>query len=199
MPWKNGNPPLYTVWRSMIGRCYDKNVKQYKDYGGRGIKVCPQWRHSYRQFYADMAPRPDGYTLDRTNVDGDYSPDNCRWATRKQQQRNRRSGNLWVKIEGKKYMVAELRERSGQKHETIIDRAAAGLPLKQVISKKRRWNLEGLALGGVVSGKKRRARTHCKNGHEFTPENTRVERDGKYWRRVCRKCHALGEYKRTHK
>lgn len=86
--------PEYNSWRAMKERCYYKKHTQYKDYGGRGITVCDRWLDRARGFYnflEDMGPRPEGTTLDRINIDGPYSPDNCRWATYVEQSLNKRA------------------------------------------------------------------------------------------------------------
>jgi len=80
----------YTSWYAMKRRCLGKKIKQFKDYGGRGIKVCKRWM-KFENFYKDMGDRPKGKSLDRINVDGNYELKNCRWATPKEQANNKRS------------------------------------------------------------------------------------------------------------
>jgi hypothetical protein len=83
--------PTHNSWRKMIERCTNKNHDQYKDYGGRGVTVFKSWRENFWAFFSDMRKRPNGTTIDRyPNVDGNYEPGNCRWATKKQQAENRR-------------------------------------------------------------------------------------------------------------
>lgn len=82
--------PEYISWLAIKARCYNKNEKCYENYGGRGIKVCERWLESFENFYADMGPRPEGMSLERKNVDGDYEPSNCEWATATVQSFNRR-------------------------------------------------------------------------------------------------------------
>jgi hypothetical protein len=88
--WRAKNP-AYSCWKSMIQRCTNPKAPNYALYGGRGIEVCSEWR-TYEAFLRDMGPRPSmEHSLDRIDVDGDYEPGNVRWATRSEQQRNKRS------------------------------------------------------------------------------------------------------------
>jgi hypothetical protein len=89
----------YTVWLSMRNRCGNPSFGEYERYGGRGIRVCERWQHSFENFLADMGDRPAGTQIDRINGAGNYEPGNCRWATPAQQARNRTS-NVLVTIDG---------------------------------------------------------------------------------------------------
>jgi hypothetical protein len=184
MPIKNPHP-LYSVWQSMLNRCRNPNARAYPDYGGRGITVCDEWR-DFDQFVADMGPRPVGMSLDRIDNDGNYTPSNCRWATRKEQQRNQRRA-VFVTIEGTRYRAIELAEQAGVKTDTIVKRAAMGLPFDVVMSKDRLPVEEGAWKRAVTARvAKQRAQTHCANGHPRTPDNVSITPQG--WTR-CKACH----------
>lgn len=118
--------PAYAVWDSMLARCYRKTSRSYKDYGARGIKVCPRWRASFSNFWADMGPTYlPGLTLERKNVNGDYAPENCTWATWEQQARNKRRS-----IRLPRGSVPEISLRTGISRSTLYYRLAHGWPLE---------------------------------------------------------------------
>jgi hypothetical protein len=84
----------YESWRKMRRRCTQTNFIDYPNYGGRGITICASW-NDFANFLADMGERPEGHSLDRINNNGNYEPDNCRWATPAQQSANRRPYSEW--------------------------------------------------------------------------------------------------------
>ena len=112
---------IYGVWRSMVSRCHNKSHVDYKNYGGRGISVCVRWRRSFENFYTDTSPRPSGMSLDRIDNNGDYTAENCRWATRKQQNRNTRRNRV-LTFNGESKCVSEWSEITGIRYHTIIGR-----------------------------------------------------------------------------
>lgn len=113
-------------WHHMIDRCENPKNKHYKDYGGRGIKVCERWK-DLKAFVADMGDPPDGMTLDRwPNKNGNYEPANCRWATPKQQAQNTRR-NIIVKLQGEEMCLSEAAVRLKINKGTLHSRYVAAL------------------------------------------------------------------------
>jgi len=125
------NKRLYGVWCSMLSRCKNPNIKSYKDYGARGIKVCPEW-HVFKNFldwamssgYDPEAPFGE-YTIDRIDTNKDYCPENCRWVSYKQQARNNRHNHL-VTIDGETMPLIAAAEKYGISINTVKMRIRRG-------------------------------------------------------------------------
>ncbi len=103
------NTSEYHAWHSIKARCYNPKTKGYQRYGGRGIKMCARWLESFESFYKDMGDKPTPeHSIDRfPNINGNYEPTNCRWATKKQQAIGRRA-TIWIVYKGKKWYQKEL-------------------------------------------------------------------------------------------
>lgn len=153
---RGGKTPTYKVWMSMIRRCTMPSQDSYKLYGGRGIKVCDRWLNSYAAFLEDMGERPDGASLDRINSNGHYEPDNCRWASMKEQQRNRR-GNRILTYQGQSKTVAEWAEITGVHSATIRSRIDMyGWSVEQALSTPKRSRQEACKAAASARAAKRR-------------------------------------------
>lgn len=125
--------PTYRSWSGMISRCESPSSDQYKNYGARGIRVCARWRDSFKDFLADMGERPEGKTIDRKNPDGDYSPDNCRWATAKEQCANKRN-NVKLVLNGNNMTIAQWAEALGCGVTALHARLADGWSVEKTLS-----------------------------------------------------------------
>lgn len=174
--------PLYWLWQGMKNRCKNPNNVGWKWYGGKGIKVCDRWQ-IFENFVADMGERPKNASVDRIDASKDYGPGNCRWATPKEQGRNK-PDTIHLVIDGHTYVARELADISGLKVDTMINRANAGLSYAEVMDTARRKNPQS-ALRGILAANRRAATAlFCKKGHEFTAENT----DHYGGQRRCREC-----------
>lgn len=113
---------LYYVWKQMINRCENKNVKSFSVYGGRGISVCDEW-HDFSLFYqwATKTGYKYGLTIERMDVNGNYTPENCCWITRKEQNRNRRS-NVFITYNGETKIFSEWADEYGINRATLRHR-----------------------------------------------------------------------------
>ncbi len=116
---------MYRVWSSMLERCYSSKHPRYKDYGERGIKVCDRW-HNYIGFLEDMGPMwRKGLTIERLDNNGDYTPENCIWATAAQQANNRRN-NRMLTVDGVTSTVSQWAHRNGLAVSTVFSRLEQG-------------------------------------------------------------------------
>jgi hypothetical protein len=113
----------FRIWQGMLVRCRDKD---WKGYGKAGVTVCGRWRTSFAAFLADMGERPDGMSIDRIDSALGYSPSNCRWATGKEQSRNRPSMNRVVEYAGRRLTIAEWAEVTGISYSAIWQRLKGG-------------------------------------------------------------------------
>lgn len=116
--------PTYSSWTEMVRRCTNPRCINYREYGGRGIQVCERWV-AFENFLADMGERPAGTTIDRIDNEGNYEPGNCRWATRSQQDSNRRD-NVKVTHDGKTLTLMEWAKRYSLKYSTLQQRHSLG-------------------------------------------------------------------------
>lgn len=118
--------PEYSIWTNMKDRCLNKAGRSYKDWGGRGITICDEWRDSFEAFYADMGPRPGPeYELDRENNEGPYCKTNCRWTTLDVQLNNKRN-NVNLTIDGITCTVAQWSRETDVTEQTIHKRLKRG-------------------------------------------------------------------------
>jgi hypothetical protein len=115
---------VHQLWRGMLNRCRNEKSASYARYGARGISVCERWL-VFENFYADMGNPPDGMSLDRIDNSGNYSPDNCRWATPTVQQNNTRSNRV-ITYDGKTQTVAQWARELGIREHVIRYRARKG-------------------------------------------------------------------------
>lgn len=133
-------------YMQMRQRCLNPNNNRYARYGGRGIRICDRWLESFDNFYADMGPRPQGTSIERRDNDGDYEPNNCRWATPKEQSNNM-SRNRYLEHKGKRQTLAQWCRELGLDKGTIRARLRRGWTMNEAfnlnVEKKRKR--EGLA------------------------------------------------------
>ena len=133
---KNERSLLNQVWHGMISRCHKPHDYAYDRYGGRGIWVCLLWRDSFDQFIADMGPRPSrSHSIERRNNGSGYYKENCYWATRMEQTRNRRS-NVWVTYGGETAILKDMALMHGKNYNVLYARVVThGWTIDEAIEK----------------------------------------------------------------
>lgn len=135
---KTGTPE-YMAWKAMNARCYKTNSKQYKDWGGRGIKVWDDWRgrQGFELWFAHMGPRPsEKHSVDRfPNPNGNYEPGNVRWATSEEQANNKRN-NVYLSHEGRTQTLSQWARDYGLTATCLRDRLGGGMPMQEALTKK---------------------------------------------------------------
>ena len=131
------NTKLYSVWCSMKSRCFNKNHKSYPYYGGRGIFVCDEWKDNFIPFYKWSIQNgyKEGMTIDRIHNDKMYSPDNCRWVSHKEQNRNY-SKNLMITYNGETLCLADMADKYHVNRATALLRLKNKKPLDVVFARK---------------------------------------------------------------
>ena len=123
----------YNCWSNMKARCQNENHDSYKHYGGRGITVCERWQE-YKKFFTDMGDSPtESHPIDRINNNGNYDPGNCRWATRKQQQNNRRNSHM-LEFQGQRKTMAQWAECLGIRYQVIFTRIDRNWPVDRALT-----------------------------------------------------------------
>lgn len=124
---------LYDRWQGMRSRCYNPNSHKYSKYGARGIKVCDRWKDSYVNYVTDMGTPPSPkHSVNRIDNDGDYSPENCRWATW-EEQLNNTSRNILVSYKGRTQTLSQWSRESGVNDSTLSWRINKGWPLEKAL------------------------------------------------------------------
>lgn len=128
---------VFKSWESMKQRCLNPNAPDYSGYGAKGIKICPEWVNSFENFYRDMGDRPELHSLDRINVYGNYEKENCRWATRSMQQRNKTTSFL-IEWDGKILCAADWADIVNISSKIICGRINAGWLPEDALTKPNR-------------------------------------------------------------
>lgn len=117
---RGANTPEYRCWVRIRTRCYDPKCNYYHNYGGRGIRVCERWLDGFENFFADMGPKPSPkHSIDRIDNNGNYEPDNCRWALKQEQDNNRRT-NRFITHNGVTLTLTQWARRLGVSPRQVV-------------------------------------------------------------------------------
>lgn len=181
----------YSTWCGMRQRCNNPKSSFYEYYGGRGIYICERW-NAVANFLSDMGEPELDQTIDRIDNDGPYSPENCRWVSRKVQQNNRRC-NVTIEFEGRTQTLSQWAEERGINQGTIMERHRKGFGVDRLLSPEKFLDTSSLPAACAASLAKRMTKTHCINGHEYNEANLGLTKRGT---RFCAECKRQRERER---
>lgn len=122
---RTGTSKTYRIWQRMKARCFTPSASRYRNYGGRGVTVCDQWKGSFQSFLNDMGECPPGHSIERMDVNGNYEPGNCCWIPLPDQQRNT-TRSRFVELGGQRMCLSEAARTLGIHPRTLSSRIAAG-------------------------------------------------------------------------
>jgi len=163
----------YTIWKGIKSRCADKSHPRY---GGRGITVCDRWKNSFENFLEDMGVAPDGLSVDRINNDGNYEPENCRWATIEQQSNNKGNSRI-IEYNGERMTMSQWAAKIGLAYSTLRGRLdCSGWSIEQALNTPR-----------LENGHNNKKKTHCKRGHPFSGDNLAIDHRGHRYCKTCKR------------
>lgn len=135
---KRSKTKEYSIWCAIKARCNNPNNVGYPKYGGRGIKICDKWNLSFDAFYEDMGPIPSlNHSIDRIDVNRDYEPGNCRWATNYEQARNR-TDNVWITYQGETLCVTDMCNKYNMPEKLVAERIRNGMDPVKALTKPTR-------------------------------------------------------------
>lgn len=128
------NTRLFRIWNGIKGRCFNKNNNKFKNYGGRGISICDEWKNDFKTFYdwAMSNGYADNLTIDRIDNNGNYEPSNCRWVNQKVQQNNK-SNSCFIEYNGKSLTLSQWAELYGLNYSTLKSRLSYGWTIEKAL------------------------------------------------------------------
>lgn len=140
---RNQRTPEYLAWAAAKKRCNNPNDPGWKDYGGRGIAMCAEWREDFQSFFRDMGKRPEGLTLERINNDGPYCKDNCKWATTLEQSKNKRPRRTsrFYTFNGETKNVTDWARAQGIRFQLLFERLSYGWTFEEALTRPVRRTL----------------------------------------------------------
>lgn len=149
---KRDYPRLYETWKNMKRRCSDPSNKRWENYGGKGVKVCDEWNRDFKAFrdWSFSHGYQDNLTIDRIDINGDYCPENCRWADAITQQNNT-SRNAWVVIRGEKMTLANAARKLNLSYSTVAHRYQRGQEIDAPPKRKRVKNESASISNGCIT------------------------------------------------